>query len=225
MTLDMQTLLHIMQTCHGCSEMKSVNLPWQVAVEHEFGRYYIRLDIRSWIQHLRLRRPMRKPTGDAGGYFAGRRVSILHPLPDYNARKFDSRLKRYLLQARQPYPHPRPHAHLILTATTTSSSPPLLIITLTFTHQHLRAPVFFGLSYASPHPHTRTHCHSHPHPHTPAPQGIIIFGRSYVSPSSSSSLSLSPTSTSRHQYFRAFACVTQRRLQCTHRELCGEGDG
>ena len=57
LTLDMLTLLNIMQTCHGCSEMKSVNLPWQVAVEHEFRRYYIRLDIRSWIQSLRVRHP------------------------------------------------------------------------------------------------------------------------------------------------------------------------
>ena len=124
LTLDMQTLLHIMQTCHGCSEMQSVNLPWQVAVEHQFRRYYISLDIQSWIQRLRV--------SDVHGDFAGRYLSILHPLPGGNAVEVDRMIRRrgrgrrithHLREVRQPYPYPRLPVPLSLTGTTTLSLP------------------------------------------------------------------------------------------------------
>ena len=75
LALDLQTLLHLVETCKGISEiLDSVHLPWQVAVKTEFWRYPD-LDISSWVQTLHF--PL-KHCADL--------VSALHPLPHEGRR-------------------------------------------------------------------------------------------------------------------------------------------
>ena len=91
LTLHLQTLLCLVQTCKGCSNILGpMELPWQVAVEQEFW-VFPNLDISSWLQTLRFNE--RTESSDVI-------VSALHPLPrpDENAiqiRDVNQMLFRY----------------------------------------------------------------------------------------------------------------------------------